>query len=48
MDFAENENTVVAAWETGGRVYWTRITRGSMSDAIAAPGEGKGGLARGN
>jgi len=42
MDFAENENTVVAAWETGGQVYWTRITGGSTSDPIAAPGEGKG------
>jgi hypothetical protein len=42
MDFAENENTVVAAWETGDQVYWTRITLGSTSDPIATPGEGKG------
>ena len=42
MDFAESENTVVAAWETGDQVYWTRITLGSTSDPIATPGEGKG------
>ena len=42
MDFAQNASTVVAAWETGGQVYWTRITSGSAGDPIAAPGEGKG------
>jgi hypothetical protein len=42
MDFAETANTVVAAWETGGQVYWARITEGSASDPVAAPGEGKG------
>jgi hypothetical protein len=42
MDFAESGNIVVAAWETGGQVYWTRITGGGTSDPIPAPGEGKG------
>jgi hypothetical protein len=42
MDFAENGNTTVAAWETGGEVYWTRIISGRTSDPIAAPGDGKG------
>jgi len=40
MDFAQNANMVVGAWETGGQVYWTRVT-GGTSDPIAAPGEGK-------
>jgi hypothetical protein len=42
MDFAESNNQVVAAWETGGQVFWTRITGEGTSDPIAAPGEGKG------
>jgi hypothetical protein len=42
MDFAEGNDLVVAAWETGGQVYWTRITDGGTSDPIAAPGEGRG------
>jgi hypothetical protein len=42
MDFVEQANTMVCAWETGGQVYWTRIVAGSGSDPIAAPGEGKG------
>jgi hypothetical protein len=42
MDFAENGNIVVAAWETGGQVYWTHIIGGGARDPIAAPGEGKG------
>ena len=43
MDFAENASVLVGAWETGGQVYWTRITeRGSAADPISAPGEGKG------
>jgi hypothetical protein len=42
MDFAENGNTTVAAWETGGEVYWTRIINGRASEPIAAPGDGKG------
>lgn len=42
MAFAENANTIVAAWETGGQVYWTRIKGENTSDPIAAPGESKG------
>jgi hypothetical protein len=44
MDFAENSNTVVAAWETGGQVYWTRIDSGRSEtmQLVSAPGEGKG------
>jgi hypothetical protein len=25
MHFAENGDTVVAAWETGGQVYWSGV-----------------------
>jgi len=42
MDFAENANMVVAAWETGGQVYWAPTQRGTTGNPIAAPGEGKG------
>jgi hypothetical protein len=42
MSSMENGNTVVAAWETGGQVYWTRISPGGTSDPIAAPGLGMG------
>jgi hypothetical protein len=41
MDFAQNANMVVAAWETRGQVYWTHVIGGTR-DPIAAPGEGKG------
>src|SRR5207253_8160752 len=26
MDFAENGTTVLGAWETGGQVYWARLS----------------------
>jgi len=42
MDFAEKGNTVVGAWETGGQVYWSRLTGGGTLEPIAASGEGKG------
>ncbi|HZT69375.1 MAG TPA: sialidase family protein [Terriglobia bacterium] len=42
MDFAENANTLVCAWETGGQVYWTRISGDRTGEPTAAPGEGKG------
>ena len=42
MDFAENGDTLVGAWETGGQVYWTRITGDRTGEPTAAPGEGKG------
>jgi hypothetical protein len=42
MDFAENGDILVCAWETGGQIYWTRINGGTTGDPTAAPGEGKG------
>jgi hypothetical protein len=42
MDFADNGNKVVGAWETGGQVYWTNLTGGRINDLVPAPGEGKG------
>jgi len=42
MDFAENANALVCAWETGGQVYWTRISGDRTTEPTAAPGEGKG------
>jgi hypothetical protein len=44
MDFAENSGVSLCAWETGGQIYWTRITGadGATGEPIAAPGEGKG------
>ncbi len=44
MDFAENGNVVVGAWETGGQVYWARLDRGAegKTQPVPAPGEGKG------
>jgi hypothetical protein len=44
MDFVENSNMVIGAWETGGQVYWGRIV-GGRPEAIqptAAPGTAKG------
>ncbi|HUS07663.1 MAG TPA: hypothetical protein VMZ52_15260 [Bryobacteraceae bacterium] len=42
MDFAENTDTVVGAWETGGQVYWARLGSDGPGQPVAAPGEGKG------
>ncbi len=44
MDFAENTDIVVCAWETGGQVYWARLTdqRPDSIQPIAAPGNAKG------
>jgi hypothetical protein len=44
MDFADNANIIVGAWETGGQVYWTRVDRDASGAAqpVSAPGEGKG------
>jgi hypothetical protein len=42
MDFAEGGGTLVCAWETGGQVYWTRISGERSGNPIAAPGDGKG------
>jgi hypothetical protein len=44
MDFAENSNEVVAAWETGGQVYWSRVVASGPQSMkpIQAPGNTKG------
>ncbi|HLG97894.1 MAG TPA: sialidase family protein [Bryobacteraceae bacterium] len=42
MDFAENANTLVCTWQTGGQVYWTRINGDRTGEPTGAPGEGKG------
>jgi hypothetical protein len=42
MDLAEDADTVVAAWETEGQVYWTRVDGTRTSVTISAPGEGRG------
>ncbi len=43
MDFAENANTIIAAWETGGQVYWSRMDgRPEAMTPTAAPGNSKG------
>jgi len=41
MDIADNGQSVVGAWETGGQVYWTRLDAGSRQPTAPA-GEGKG------
>jgi hypothetical protein len=42
--FAEGAGVVLAAWETNGQVYYSRIDQatGKRSPAVAAPGDGKG------
>jgi hypothetical protein len=42
--FAEGPGVVVAAWDTKGQVYFSRIDpkTGKRSDPVAAPGAGKG------
>jgi len=44
MDFADNANIVIGAWETGGQVYWSRVDRDAVGagQPVSAPGEGKG------
>ncbi|MCC6264282.1 MAG: exo-alpha-sialidase [Bryobacterales bacterium] len=44
MDLADNGDAVMAAWETGGQVYWVRVDGGirSIGEPIPAPGAGKG------
>ena len=41
MDIAENADTVVGTWETGGQVFWARLDGGG-SQPISPAGEGKG------
>jgi hypothetical protein len=42
MDFAENGDTRVCAWETGGQIYWARVHGDKTGEPSAAPGAGKG------
>ncbi len=44
MDIADNGEAVMAAWETGGQVYWSRVDGSirSAGEPIPAPGAGKG------
>lgn len=43
MDFAENPSTIIGAWETGGKVYWTSIDdRPESIEPTPAPGDAKG------
>ena len=43
MDFAENSDATIGAWETGGQVYWARINGAPETlTPTAAPGNGKG------
>lgn len=43
MDLISNSEETLAAWETGGQVYWTRFRGdGPPEQPIPAPGEGKG------
>jgi hypothetical protein len=35
---AENADTVVAAWETAGQVYWTKLSS-STPAGVSAPGD---------
>lgn len=41
MDIADNGGRVVAAWETGGQIYWTRLDGGNHT-LLAPEGEPKG------
>jgi hypothetical protein len=41
MSFAESGGTTLAAWETGGQVFYGKVFGGTISKPIAAPGEGK-------
>jgi hypothetical protein len=42
MSFAENAGTTVAAWETGGQVFYGKVSGAAVAKPIAAPGDGKG------
>jgi hypothetical protein len=41
MSFAESAGTTEAAWETGGQVYYGKVSGAAVAKPIAAPGEGK-------
>jgi hypothetical protein len=42
MSFAESGGTTLAAWETGGQVFYGKVSAEAILKLIAAPGEGKG------
>jgi hypothetical protein len=42
MSFAEQAGTTFATWETGGQVYYGKVSGSAIKQPIAAPGEGKG------
>jgi hypothetical protein len=42
MAFAEEAGTTLAAWETGGQVFFGKISGGAVPQPIAAPGDAKG------
>ena len=42
MSFTESAGTTYAAWETGGQVFYGRVTGSAIGRIISAPGEGKG------
>jgi hypothetical protein len=41
MSFAETGVTTLAAWETGGQVFYGKVSGAAVTKAIAAPGEVK-------
>ncbi len=42
MSFAENSGSTYAAWETGGQVFYGKVSGSSVGQIVGAPGEGKG------
>ncbi|MCU1259582.1 MAG: hypothetical protein JWO80_2467 [Bryobacterales bacterium] len=42
MSFTERAGTTFAAWETGGQVFFGKVSGGSVGQPIAAPGDAKG------
>jgi hypothetical protein len=42
MSFAESHGTISAAWETGGQVFYGKVSGATVPKPMAAPGDGKG------
>lgn len=42
MSFAEKAGITYAAWETGGQVFYGRVSGAAIGQMVGAPGEGKG------
>jgi hypothetical protein len=42
MSFAEGAGSTFAAWETGGQVFYGRVSGSAIGGIVSAPGEGKG------